>query len=297
MYGMARSDPYRSLSFWHDTVPGTLAPGDPLPGDTQADVAIVGAGFTGLWTAYYLARRDPALRIVVCEREIAGFGASGRNGGWCSALFPASLAKLARMESKDAAVAMQRAMYATVDEVGAVAAAEGIDCHWAKGGTVMLARSPVQLERAKAEVAEAREFGFGDEDLRLLDQAEARELAGAAGVLGGTYTPHCAAIHPARLARGLLEAVRRAGVTVYERTPVLRVEPGQVVTASGTVRARHVVRATEGYTPGLPGYRRAVAPVYSLMIATEPLPPAVWTEIGQAGPRRRNSPPPSAAPK
>jgi glycine/D-amino acid oxidase-like deaminating enzyme len=283
MYGMVRSDQYRSLSFWHDTVPGTLAPGDPLPGDTQADVAIVGAGFTGLWTAYYLARRDPSLRIVVCEREIAGFGASGRNGGWCSALFPASLAKLTRMASREAAVAMQRAMHATVDEVGAVAAAEGIDCHWAKGGTVMLARSPAQLERAKSEVEEAREFGFGDEDLRLLGAAEARELAGATGVLGGTYTPHCAAIHPARLARGLLEVVQQAGVSVYERTPALRIEPGQVVTASGTVRARHVVRATEGYTPGLPGYRRAVAPVYSLMIATEPLPPAVWQEIGLAG--------------
>ena len=283
MYAMVRSDPYRSLSFWHDTAPGTLAPGDPLPGDTQADVAIVGAGFTGLWTAYYLARRDPALRIVVCEREIAGFGASGRNGGWCSALFPASLGKLARMASRDSAVAMQRAMHATVDEVGTVAAAEGIDCHWAKGGTVMLARSPAQLERAKAEVSEAREFGFGDEDLRLLDAAEARELAGATGVLGGTYTPHCAAIHPARLARGLAEAVRRAGVDIYERTPALRVEPGLLVTASGTVRARSVVRATEGYTPGLPGYRRAVAPVYSLMIATEPLPPAVWDEIGLAG--------------
>jgi glycine/D-amino acid oxidase-like deaminating enzyme len=283
MYGMVRSDQYRSLSFWHDTVPGTLAPGDPLPGDTQADVAIVGAGFTGLWTAYYLARRDPSLRIVVCEREIAGFGASGRNGGWCSALFPASLAKLTRMASREAAVAMQRAMHATVDEVGAVAAAEGIDCHWAKGGTVMLARSPAQLDRAKSEVAEAREFGFGHEDLRLLGAAEARELAGATGVLGGTYTPHCAAIHPARLARGLLEVVRQAGVSVYERTPVLSIEPGQLVTASGTVRARHVVRATEGYTPGLPGYRRAVAPVYSLMIATEPLPPAVWQEIGLAG--------------
>ena len=283
MYGMVRSDAYRSLSFWHDTVPGTLAPGDPLPGDAQADVAIVGAGFTGLWTAYYLARRDPSLRIVVCERDIAGFGASGRNGGWCSALFPASLAKLTRMASRDAAVAMQRAMYATVDEVGAVAAAEGIDCHWAKGGTVMLARSRAQLERAKSEVDEAHEFGFGDEDLRLLGAAEARELAGATGVLGGTYAPHCAAIHPARLARGLLEVVRRAGVSVYERTPVLRIEPGRLVTASGTVRARHVVRATEGYTAGLPGYRRAVAPVYSLMIATEPLPPAVWEEIGLAG--------------
>lgn len=309
MYRMARSDQYRSLSFWHDSVPGTLAPGEPLPGDTEADVVIVGAGFTGLWTAYYLARRSPGLKVIVCEREIAGFGASGRNGGWCSALFPASLAKLSRLPAPDGstgpdgsvrpdgsagpggrglagragAVAMQRAMHATVDEVGRVVAEEGIDCHWAKGGTVMLARSAVQLERAKAAVEEAREFGFGEADLRLLGAAEARSLAGASGVLGGTYTPHCAAIHPARLARGLLSVVRRAGVSVYERTPVLSLGPGGVVTSAGRVSARYVVRATEGYTPGLPGHRRAIVPVYSLMIATEPLPAAVWDEIGLAG--------------
>jgi len=283
MYRMARCDAYRALSFWHDTVPGTLAPADPLPGDTEADVVIVGAGFTGLWTAYYLARQDPSLRIIVCEREIAGFGASGRNGGWCSALFPASLAKLARIASKDAAVAMQRAMHATVDEVGSVAAAEGIDCHWAKGGTVMLARSPVQLGRAEAEVAEAAEFGFGAADLRLLGAAEARSIAGATQVLGGTYTPHCAAIHPARLARGLADVVRRAGVSIFERTEVREVRPRTAVTAHGTVRARHVVRATEGFTPRLPGLRRAIVPVYSLMIATEPLPESAWSQIGLAG--------------
>ncbi len=287
MYSMAApdpnqqdGDPYRSLSFWLDTVPGSLQPGEPLPGDTQADVAIAGAGFTGLWTAYYLIKRDPRLRIVVCEREIAGYGASGRNGGWCSALFPASLAKLSRMAGRDAAIAMQRALYTTVDEVGKVVADEGIDCHWARGGTVMLARSPAQLERARAEVAEFREFGFGETDLRLLNAAQARAAVSATDVLGGTYTPHCAAIHPARLARGLADAVRQAGVSVYERTPVLAIEPGRLVTGSGTVHAGHVIRATEGYTAGLPGFHRAVAPLYSLMIATEPLPDPVWDQIG-----------------
>jgi glycine/D-amino acid oxidase-like deaminating enzyme len=282
MYCMVSPVRYRSLSFWHDTVPGTLTPGEPLPADTEADVAIVGAGFTGLWTAYYLAKTAPDLRVVVCEREIAGFGASGRNGGWCSALFPASLNKLERMAGRDAAIAMQRAMHETVDEVGRVAAAEGIDCHYAKGGTVMLARTPVQLERARAEIAEAREFGFDESDLRLLTATEAQKLAGASSVLGGTYTPHCAAIHPARLARGLAEAVRQLGVEVYEQTPAREIHPGRVVSASGTVRARYVVRATEGYTPQLPGLERALAPVYSLMIATEPLPEDVWAQIGLA---------------
>ena len=156
------------LSFWLDTVPGSLAPGEPLPGDIEADVAIVGAGLTGLWTAYYLARQ-PGLRIAVCEREIAGFGASGRNGGWCSALFPASLAKLARMAGRDGAIAMQRAMQDTVDEVGRVAAApRASTATLPRAALCMLARSPAQLERAQAEVDEAREFGFGEEDLRLL---------------------------------------------------------------------------------------------------------------------------------
>jgi len=274
---------YRKLSFWLDTVPGTLEPGDPLPGDLDADVAIAGAGYTGLWTAYYLSRADPGLKIAICEREIAGFGASGRNGGWCSALFPASLGKLERMAGRDAAIGMQLAMQATVDEVGRAAAAEGIDCHWAKGGTVQLARSATQLERARDEVAEARSFGFGEQDLRLLSAADARSLAGATDVVGGTYTPHCAAIHPALLARGLAEVVRRHGVSLFERTPVLRIEPGRLVTATGTVRARYVIRATEGYTARLPGLRRTVAPVYSLMIATAPLPESAWAEIGLAG--------------
>ncbi len=280
---MVPEDTYRSLSLWLSTAPGPLAPATPLAGDAEADVVIAGAGFTGLWTAYYLACAQPGLRIAVCEREIAGFGASGRNGGWCSALFPASLTKLARMAGRDAATAMYRAMERTVDEVGRVVAAEDIDCHWAKGGTIRLARSATQLERARAEVAEAREFGFGEDSLRLLPMDEARAMAGATSVLGGLFTPHCAAIHPARLARGLAGAVRQRGVAVHETTPVTGLAPGRVTTPRGTIRARYVIRATEGYTPLLPGLHRAIAPVYSLMIATEPLPEDVWQQIGLAG--------------
>ena len=271
---------YRGLSFWHDTVPDPLEPGPRLPGDIDVDVAIAGGGFTGLWTAYYLRRSDPGLRIAILEREIAGFGASGRNGGWCSALFPASLAKLARMAGRNAAIAMYREMQATVGEIGRVAAAEGIDCHWSKGGTVQLARSQPQLERAREEVAQARAFGFGEDDLRLLSAGEARDMLAATAVVGGTYTPHCAAIHPARLARGLAATVRRMGVALHEQTTVTAIEPRRVRTAAGTVRAEHVIRATEGYTAALPGLRRTIAPVYSLMIATQPLPDSAWELIG-----------------
>ncbi|HEY6593434.1 MAG TPA: FAD-dependent oxidoreductase [Asanoa sp.] len=262
-------------SLWMSTV-AAAAPRPALPGHREADVAIVGAGYTGLWTAYYLAVADPSLRIVVLEKEAAGFGASGRNGGWCSALLPTSLPALARRHGRDAAVAFRRAMNATVDEVGRVTAAEGIDCHYHKGGTVLLARTPVQLARARASVDAA----FDGEDLSFLDAASASARCGASGVLGGTYTPHCAAIHPALLVRGLATAVVRRGVSLYERTPVTGLRPRRAVTPSGVVRAPIVVRATEGYTAGLPGARRVVAPVYSLIVATPPLPPSTWDEIG-----------------
>ena len=269
------------MSYWMSTVDDPLSPRDPLPGDRDADVVIVGAGYTGLWTAYYLAA-DPSLRVLVLEKETAGYGASGRNGGWCSALFPTSVSALARRHGRDAAIAMQRAMYATVDEVGRVAAAEGIDCHWHKGGTIVLARNDAQLGRARAAVDEARAYGFGADDLALLGADEAARRCGAEGVRGGTYTPHCAAIHPARLVRGLARAVQRRGVAIYERTPVTALRPGAAVTPAGTVRAPIVVRATEGYTPALGTARRAIAPLYSLMIATEPLPDTTWQEIGLA---------------
>ncbi|WP_199562359.1 NAD(P)/FAD-dependent oxidoreductase, partial [Micromonospora deserti] len=273
---------YQDLSYWMSTVDEPLTPRPPLPGDTDADVVIVGAGYTGLWTAYYLAGADPGLRIIVLESEIAGYGASGRNGGWCSALFPTALPALARRHGRDAAIAMQRAMQATVREIGRVAAAEGIDCDWAYGGTVVLARTGPQLDRARAAVAEAREYGLGPEDLALLDADEAAARCAAEGVRGGTYTPHCAAVHPARLVRGLARAVERRGVSLHERTPVTAIRAGAAVTPAGTVRAPVVVRATEGYTPALPGHRRTVAPVYSLMVATEPLSPETWTRIGLA---------------
>jgi glycine/D-amino acid oxidase-like deaminating enzyme len=268
------------LSLWHETTPDPWSPRPPLPGDRDADVAIVGAGFTGLWTALYLARADPSLRIAVVEAETAGFGASGRNGGWCSALFPASLESLAGRSSRDAAVAMHQAMRSSVDEVMAAASEEGIAAHVARGGTISLARSGPQWARAKAEVLHARTWGRGEDELRLLDEAEATSVLAGTRVRGATYTPDCAAIHPGRLVRGLADAVVRRGVTVYEQTPATGLAPGRVTTRHGTLRAERVIRATEGYTRTLAGERRRVVPVYSLIVATEPLPAQVWEQIG-----------------
>jgi glycine/D-amino acid oxidase-like deaminating enzyme len=278
--GRSLSVPYAGLSLWHATAGDPWVPRAPLDGDREVDVAIVGAGFTGLWTAYYLAEADPGLRVAVLESEVAGFGASGRNGGWCSALFPASAATLAGLGGREGALAQHAAMRATVDEVVRVAAAEGIDAHVAKGGTITLARSAPQWQRAQQEVAAARTWGRDETDVRLWEAGETTARLRATEVLGATYTPDCAVIHPARLVRGLARAVERRGVDVYEGTRVTSIEPGAAVTDRGTLRARHVLRATEGFTALLPGRRRAVAPVYSLMIATEPLSDAVWDEIG-----------------
>jgi glycine/D-amino acid oxidase-like deaminating enzyme len=267
---------HRGLSLWHATVDDPLAPRPALDRDTEADVVIVGAGLTGLWTAYYLARRDPGLRIVVLEKHIAGFGASGRNGGWCSALFPASTAALERLHGRPAALAQRRAMIETVDEVGRVTAAEGIDCDFVRGGTVAFARSAVQLDAARADVLEARRYGV--DDLRMLGVAA---VGGAAGALDASFDPACARLHPAKLVRGLARVVEALGVVIHEGTEVLDWEPRRVATASGfSVRARNAVIAVEGYGATLPQTRRRVLPLYSLMIATEPLGDDVWDSIG-----------------
>ncbi|MFL6137982.1 MAG: NAD(P)/FAD-dependent oxidoreductase [Frankiaceae bacterium] len=271
---------YRGLSLWLDTAGEDLVPRPSLDRDLTADVVIVGGGYTGLWTAYYLARALPRLRIVVLEAEIAGFGASGRNGGWCSALLAASRERIAAMSSRAAAVALQRALLDTVDEVGRVVASEGIDCHWAKGGTLTLARSRAQVLRLQEAVRAERAWGFGEEHYRWYDRAAAAGLVDADGVLGAAGTPHCAAVHPARLARGLATACERRGVQVYERSPVVAIGPRRVHAKRARVRADVVIRATEGYTARLPGLRRALLPIYSLMIATEPLPASFWQQVG-----------------
>lgn len=273
---------YRSLSLWHHTYPGGFVPRPALPGPRSTDVVIVGAGFTGLWTAYYLKRADPAVRVTVLERETAGYGASGRNGGWCSAIYPASMRKVASRTGAGEARRLQYAMNDTVDEVGRVVREEKIDCGFARGGYVSLARNRAQWERARAEVREWNDRGLG-EQVRLLDAAEATAHCRATNVLGGTYTPHCAALDPARLVRGLADVVERLGVDIHERTPVTRLEPRAVHTPHGRVDAAVVIRATEGYTPALPGAHRDVVPMYSLMVATEPLPDTTWEELGLAG--------------
>ncbi|MCC7132617.1 MAG: FAD-dependent oxidoreductase [Gemmatimonadales bacterium] len=273
---------YPSLSLWHETAGDPFVPRPPLPGDRTVDVAIVGAGYTGLWTAWYLLERQPGLRIAIIEREVAGFGASGRNGGWCSSIFPASWKRIAREAGRAAVGRLQEVLDRSVDEVGRVAATAGIDCDFQRGGYVSVARNPAQWARARAEVESARAWGIGEGTVRLLSAAEATARIAASGVLGGTYVGHCAAIHPAKLVRGLARAVEARGGTIYERTAATGISAGRVETSHGVVTAGSVVLAIEGYTPDFPGRHREMVPMYSLMVATEPLDPAVWSRIGLA---------------
>ena len=276
-------DRYRSLSLWFDSLDDDLAPRPAPSGDLDVDVAIVGGGYSGLWTAYYLMKRDPGLRVAILEKEIAGFGASGRNGGWCSALFATKRERIEKTHGRAAAIAMQRAMIDTVDEVGRVIDAEGIDAHYLKAGTLVYATAPAQVDRVKEEVRYEHSWGFGDEDIRWLDRDEADGRIVVNGALGAAFTPHCARVQPARLARGLARTVESLGARIYEGTAARAIHPRSVETDHGNVHAEVVVTATEGYTAKLPGARRKIIPLYSLMIATEPLPNSVWDAVGWSG--------------
>jgi glycine/D-amino acid oxidase-like deaminating enzyme len=271
--------PAPQISHWFGDPDDRPAPRPALDGSRDADVCIVGGGYTGLWTAYELRRADPSLDVVVLEREIAGFGASGRNGGWVLGELSGSFEQFARRGGRAGVLAQQRAIEATVDEVGRVVAEEGIDCDFHKGGSLSLAQSPPQLARLRALVEHERAWGIGEPDVVLLDGAAARERVAIEGLLGARFTPHCARVQPARLARGLAAAAERAGARIYEGTPVSAIEPGRVRTPYGDVRARWIVRATEAYTVELLGLERALAPINSAMVVTEPLDAATWAAL------------------
>ena len=276
---MADDADYRSLSLWHDTAPDSLDPRASLTSDTQVDVAIVGAGYTGLWTAYYLSELQPGIRVALVEAEIAGFGASGRNGGWCVGGLVGMGALLSEPGGREGAIRLQRAVFDSVDEVGRVTAREGIDCHYAKGGSIAVARNPAHLAQLEAELAHWRGLGFGD-DVRWLEPDECVARVRTRPNLGGLFFAPCAALHPTRLARGLARIVEARGVSIYERSPARALESRCIVTPAGRLRADIIVRATEAYSGSLPRNERTLLPLHSMMIATEPLPETAWKEIG-----------------
>ncbi|MFE6624255.1 NAD(P)/FAD-dependent oxidoreductase [Streptomyces sp. NPDC057740] len=268
-----------AISFWYAD-DGLPAVREPLAGDTSADVVIVGGGYTGLWTAYYLKKAVPFLRITVLEQKFCGYGASGRNGGWLYNGL-AGRDRYAKLHGHEAAVRLQRAMNDTVDEVVRAAEAEGIDADVHQGGVLEVARTPAQLARLKA--FHEHELSYGEKDRELYGARETAERIRVADAVGASWTPHGARLHPVKLVKGLAAAVEALGVTIHELTPVTEIRPKHAVTPYGTVRAPYVLRCTEGFTASLKGQKRTWLPMNSSMIATEPLTEEQWASVGWDG--------------
>ena len=276
-----------SVSYWLETAGDDLAPRPPIDGTTDADIAILGAGMTGLWTAYYLLRRDPSLKVVVVEREVAGFGASGRNGAWCAPDLNISMSRLARLHGDDAARRMQQATYDAVDEVGRACTEAGIDAGFHKGGEIIVARGPQGVPGLEESLREYERFGFGDR-YRLVDAAQVADRIRIAGTVRALVSDDAAVVHPGRLTRGLARTVERMGARIAEGTAVTGFRPkdaagrATLVTDRGDVRAPVVVLAGEAYLSELPQLHRQLVPLWSLIVLTEPVSDAQWAEIGWA---------------
>ncbi|MEU8971846.1 FAD-binding oxidoreductase [Streptomyces monashensis] len=267
------------ISYWYAD-DGLPAAREPLSGDATADVVIVGGGYTGLWTAYYLKKAAPFLRITVLEQKFCGYGASGRNGGWLYNGI-AGRDRYAKLHGHEAAVRLQKAMNDTVAEVIAVAGAEGIEADVHRGGVLEVATTPAQLARLKA--FHAHELSYGEKDRELYGARETAERIRVADAVGSAWTPHGARLHPVKLVKGLAATVEALGVVIHESTPVTEIRPQHAVTPYGTVRAPYVLRCTEGFTARLKGQKRTWLPMNSSMIATEPLTGEQWASIGWEG--------------
>ena len=255
-----------------------------LAADAEADVCIVGAGFTGLWTAYHLRRLDPALRVVVLERETAGYGASGRNAGWLSPLVPGNRRVFSRTAgSRDAGVRLQRRMLEAVDEVLGIIRDEDLDARAIRSGNVVVARTQAAMQRLRDRLAADRAWGYREDEGSELSAGEVAERIRVAGAVGGLFYPTVGRIDPGGLVRGLAALVERRGVRIHERSAVTAIEPGVARTAGGSVRARVVLRCTEGYSAEVARDPRRIIPINSSIIITEPLPPSAWDEIGWRG--------------
>ncbi len=265
------------VSFWWRDI-GLPVPRPALDGDTQADVCIIGAGYTGLWTAYYLKAARPDLSVIVVEKRFAGFGASGRNGGWLTGGFAWSHDRYAQ-KGEAGVRAMVAAMNGTVAEVLRVASTEGIDADICPTDELMVATLPAQAARMRAETDHRRRWGEEGRVHAIDARALAQRIA-IPNALGAMVVEGVARVQPAKLVSGLARVVAAKGVRIVEGTEVTDLSPGLVTTPFGRVRAGVVLRCTEGFTATLPGHRRDWLPMNSAQITTEPLPPEIWAKIG-----------------
>ncbi len=278
----AMADDERPVSWWMETCDDDLTPRPPLDGSTTADVAILGAGYTGLWTALSLLERDPSLKVVLIEREIAGWGASGRNGGWLSPEISVSHTEMIARHGADATRATHDALVDTITEVEAAVGRHGIDAHLDRHGMLMLARGGHQMKTLRHIYAEMGELGYPD-FYRWLEPGEAAELVEVDNTWAALFAEPFAVVHPGRLVRGLARAVERLGATIHERTAVTGydLDPKPVLhTTGGDVTADVIVLAGEAYLSQLDNHEREILPIYSQIMLTAPLTEAQREEIG-----------------
>lgn len=269
-------------NYWVSTIAERREDRPRLVGNTQADVVIVGAGFTGLWTAYYLKTLSPTLDIKIIEAERIGHGASGRNGGWV-------IGSLAGLERHVGSLPMAqrqeccRVLADNVDEIGRVLAHEGIKADFNKGGAIYAAaRYPDQVAIQRDYLRHLHELGHDEESCYWLDSEQLAEKARFRDGYGGIYHRDVATLNPAKLLVGLAQAVEQAGVTIHERSRATVIGKHRVDTLEGSIQAPMTVCATEGYAERLHPLKRHVIPVQSLVIATAPLSESTWQEIGMA---------------
>ena len=233
------------------------------------DVAIIGAGFSGLWSAFHLKQFQPNLKIAIFEKEYVGFGASGRNGGWASAEYPTSSNRLIKENGLESYKNLRAAITKSIDEIGQIAKSNDWQIDYAKGGSLLFARGNAQLSRISKEI---------DEEHQLLNKSQTTELLNIPSALGSVFTPHCAALNPFKLVRALADHLEKLGVMIYEQSSVSEIRDKQVEVNGFNVNCTFSIRATEAFTPRKWMGNRQI-PIYSLMVATEPLSNEVIKEI------------------
>lgn len=238
---------------------------------------------SGLWSAFYLKQAQPDWDICVIEKEVVGFGASGRNGGWLSGEPAGKFRQYAKTHGAEAAINQQKFMFSAIDEVLAVAQEHGIEADIKKDGLIHVALNDAQMARLKTQRETLLGQGWDRDDMRLLSQSELLDRVNISGALGGFWTPHCARVHPAKLVTGLARVVESMGVRIFEQTTVKEISSSTIKTSHGNVTARYIISALEGYSDSLAGEQRRLLPLNSSMVVTEALPDNVWEEIGWAG--------------
>lgn len=277
----------KMTSYWLDTAApfASAMPGGP---EGAADVAIVGAGFTGLSAALALANKGA--KVIVLEAQRVAHAASGRNGGHCNNGFAQDYCAMAARLGRERANMLYRAFDAAVDKAEAIVAEEGIDCHFRRVGELKLAAKPEHYDKlARAQEAMAREV---DPDTRMIPRSDMHTEVGSDRYFGGMLIEKGAGMHIRMYGRGLAEAAAGRGARIYENNPVIALkrvagQAHEVRTPHGSVRANQVLLATGASTIGPLGwFRPRIVPVGAFIIATEPLPVAL---LDRLSPRRRNT--------